>query len=449
MLDRYKCLDQLSEGLAQGKTLREALEAVKLFRFLILGTEWASGNGGLSTFNRKLCIALAALGHEIVLYLSSTPGGSRADEIADDTEAAKFGVRLVRTQGKWRDVVPPAIKNLQPEFIVGHDRHSGGDAQRLQNDYFPNARNILFIHTDPAIEMFKGDDPKVQGQKKTERDLIQRALIKNADVVAGVGPRLYRRCAGIVAGYDEAEQPVLVEFIPGFEARHEKPCAEEQDGRKIVHRALLIGRAEDARLKGLDIFQAAVRKLKAENLPTMTTVFGAPVEEISRLYNDEDFGASGDVLGYSSDPNLVVEQFRSSHFAVLPSREEGFGLVALETLEANRPVVATARSGFAEWLLWEVDQRAPDLHQAAQSCVFAIPDRNKGDDEDDVLDAWADALAARLRPLILNYPACVEKVRQLREVLRPLNWAFRASEFVGRLPAASRAANLTFPRRGN
>ncbi|MGM9514610.1 glycosyltransferase [Roseateles sp. DB2] len=449
MLDRYKCLDRLSEGLAQGKTLREALETVKLFRFLILGTEWASGNGGLSTFNRKLCIALAELGHEVVLYLSSTPGSSRADEIADDAEAAKFGVKLVRTQGKWRDVVPPAIKNLKPEFIVGHDRHSGGDAQRLQNDYFPNARNVLFIHTDPAIEMFKGDDPIEQSRKKHEREGIQRALIKNADVVAAVGPRLHTHCAEIVRGFLSPNQWVLIEFIPGFVAREEEPCPELQDGRKVTHKALLIGRAEDAYLKGLDIFQAAVEKLKDENLPTTGTVFGAPIDQISRLYNDEDFGSTGDVLGYSSDPELIGEQFRSSHFALLPSREEGFGLVALETLEANRPVVATERSGFAEWLVREIEERAPHLRQVAQSCVFAAPKKMKGADEEDLLAGWADALAAKLRPLILNYPACVENVRQLREVLQPLNWTFRASEFVNSLPAASKAANLTVPRRGN
>lgn len=258
MVNRYKCLDQLSENLAQGRTLREALEAVKLFRFLILGTEWASGNGGLSTFNRKLCIALAELGHEVILYLSSAPESSHADENADAADAAKCGVVLVRTPGKWRDVVPPEIMNLKPEFVVGHDRHSGGDAQMLQHVFFPNARSILFIHTDPAIEMFKGDDPKVQGRKKEEREGIQRGLMKNADVVVGVGPRLYTHCAKIVDGFEELTQPVLVEFIPGFDAREERPLLEERNGKKIKHRALLIGRAEDAFLKGLDIFQAAI-----------------------------------------------------------------------------------------------------------------------------------------------------------------------------------------------
>jgi len=449
MLDRYKCLDRLSENLEQGKTLREALEAVKLIRFLILGTEWASGNGGLSTFNRKLCIALADLGHEVILYLSSTTGSSRADENADRADAARCGVVLVRSSGRGWIQVPPGIKSLQPDFVVGHDRHSGGDAQWLQQNFFPNARSILFIHTDPAIEMFKGEDPVIQGKKKHEREGIQRALIKKADVVAGVGPRLYSHCAQIIDGFPEAEQPVLQEFIPGFDARDEKPCPEERDGRKVVHRALLIGRAEDAYLKGLDIFQAAVKKLRAEKLHTTTTVVGAPVEEISRLYNDEDFGATGDVLGYSSDDVLVAEQFRSCHFALLPSREEGFGLVALETLEANRPVVATERSGFAEWLVREVEARAPDLRHVAESCVFEVPDRRKGDDQEALLNSLADSLAARLRPLILNYPACVEDVQKLREVLRPLNWTYRASEFVNRLPTESRASRVFTYRQGH
>lgn len=445
MLSRYKCLDQLSENLAQGKTLREALEAVKLFRFLILGTEWASGHGGLSTFNRKLCIALAELGHEVFLFLSSTPESSHADENAD---AAKYGVVLVRTPGKWRDVVPTEIKNLRPDFVVGHDRHSGEEAQLLQSNLFPNARSILFIHTDPAIEMFKGDDPKVQGRKKEEREGIQRGLMKNADVVVGVGPRLYTHCAKIVDGFDKATQPVLVEFIPGFDAREERPLLEERNGKKIKHRALLIGRAEDAFLKGLDIFQAAINKLKSENLHADTTVFGSPVEEISRLYNDEDFGATGDVLGYSFSPERIDEQFRSSHFAVMPSREEGFGLVALEALEANRPVIATNRSGFAEWLIREIEERAPHLRHAADNCVFTVPDRKNGGSKKALLSACADSLAAKLRPLILNYPACVDNIQQLREVLHPLNWSYRASEFVDHLSIVDRAPRITSTCQG-
>jgi glycosyltransferase involved in cell wall biosynthesis len=130
----------------------------------------------------------------------------------------------------------------------------------------------------------------------------------------------------------------------------------------------------------------------------------------------------------------------------MPSREEGFGLVALETLEANRPIVASERSGFATWLLREIDSRAPHLRQAAADCVFAIPDRRREDDDHAMLSGLADSLARSLRRLLIDYPGCLENVRMLREVLMPLDWSCRASEFVASLPAPSRAAALTTMR---
>lgn len=438
----YRCLNDLIASMKKGETLRQALAKVHPLSFLVLGTEWASGRGGLSTFNRKLCIALAELGHEVVLYLSSNAADSGTGKSEEETEAAALGVGLVRTLGKWRDDVPSTINRLQPDFIVGHDRFSGEDAQKLQKQFFPSAQNILFIHTDPAIEMFKGADSTERGRKKEEREAIQRRLMKGADVVAGVGPRLHGHCDDVVAGFKPNERPALVEFIPGFDARDEPPRAETLP-RTLSPKVMLIGRAEDAHLKGLDVFRMAIDKLKTERLAARPNVVGALVEEISRLYNDEGFGNDGDVFGYSSDPDRIEEHYRSCYFVVMPSREEGFGLVALEALEANRPVVASDRSGFAQWLLSEFESRAPHLRRAAADCVFTIPDRNYENDDQSALSALAESLAVNLRRLLIDYPGCVENVRMLREVLQPFDWTYRASQFVAKLPRPHRAAGLT------
>lgn len=437
MQTAYRCIDDLIRQLRQGATLQEALNQVRLFKFLILGTEWASGNGGLSTFNRKLCISLAKLGHEVVLYLSSESAVPGANNSSEDSEAASLGVTLLRANGAWRDDVPVKVKALQPDFVIGHDRHSGDAAQKLQRDYFQSAKNILFIHTDPAIEMFKGDNPIKRGEVKERKESIQRMLMKGADIVAAVGPRLHRHCVDVVHGFKANLRPALVEFVPGFDAREESPRADTIH-KLIPPKALLIGRAEDAKLKGLDIFRIAVEKLELERLLARPNVVGAPIEEISRLYLEDDFGRNGDALGYSSDPERIEEHFRSSYFAVMPSREEGFGLVALEALEANRPIVVSARSGFAEWLIREIEQRAPELAPAARNCIFLIPPRQPDDDECSLLSKLADSLAVPMRRLLLDYPSSVEEVRQIREALMPLDWMFRSAEFVAQLPSAGR-----------
>ena len=50
-------------------------------RILALGTEWHSGHGGLSTFNRQLCRALAAAGVEVIcVVLRASPEDKRDAE---------------------------------------------------------------------------------------------------------------------------------------------------------------------------------------------------------------------------------------------------------------------------------------------------------------------------------------------------------------------------------
>ena len=57
------------------------------FSFLVFATEWRSGHGGLSTFNRHLCTALARAGCKVTCII--------ADGTNEDIEDARnHGVEL-------------------------------------------------------------------------------------------------------------------------------------------------------------------------------------------------------------------------------------------------------------------------------------------------------------------------------------------------------------------
>ena len=116
---------------------------------LAIGTEWSSGHGGLSTFNRQLCIALAQAGVNVTcLVLEATETEKR--------EAAAQGVMVVEAEraagldDQQRLMRKPrGIADLQPDFIIGHGRITGPAAEALATDHYPSARRLHFVHMAP------------------------------------------------------------------------------------------------------------------------------------------------------------------------------------------------------------------------------------------------------------------------------------------------------------
>ena len=167
---------------------------VDVWRILAVGTEWHSGHGGLSTFNRQLCGALAGAGVEVVcLVLDATH--------KDQGDAETLGVKLVEatpTPGQPRQYAlsrkPRLPGGFAPDVIIGHGRVTGPAARILVDDHFPEAKRLHFVHVAPdEIEWFKLDRDDDAGARAEERTQIELDLGRTADRVIAVGPRLYDR----------------------------------------------------------------------------------------------------------------------------------------------------------------------------------------------------------------------------------------------------------------
>src|SRR5262245_51551371 len=94
-------------------------------RILAIDTHWSSTRGGISTFNRELCLALARAGADVCcLILEADP-----DEVA---AARDGGVRLIGAglRPGWNEgellLLPPRLpEGWQPQLIIGHGRPTG------------------------------------------------------------------------------------------------------------------------------------------------------------------------------------------------------------------------------------------------------------------------------------------------------------------------------------
>lgn len=118
----------------------------EVLSIVALATEWFSGQGGLSTFNRDLCCALSRAGHRVCCIVPEVR--------EEEAKAARAeGVRLASPDKAvgdenerlfWRPKLP-----WTPDVIIGHGRVTGVQAAKHVEDHYPSAKLVQFVHVAP------------------------------------------------------------------------------------------------------------------------------------------------------------------------------------------------------------------------------------------------------------------------------------------------------------
>ncbi|MET9853089.1 caspase family protein [Streptomyces sp. NPDC006450] len=334
---------------------------------LVVATEWFSAHGGLSSFNRHLCAALAAAGAQVFCTVLKMSGAEELD--ARDKHvtllchpgapgAPEYG-RLSR-----RPLIP-----LAPHLIIGHGRITGPVAAHLQEDYFPKARRLHIIHMAPdEIEWHKLDDTTDRAQRAEERTQIEHELAATAHRAFAVGPRLHGRFANALW---DAEAPPLQQLNPGFDLRTGALPAPRTPPPGLPLTVLLAGRTDEAKLKGVDLAARALGlvhdlRTKASTDPVELLVRGAPTGEGGDQREDiVDWSRvpalNVTVRGFSPNPGPLDRDMGCASLVIMPSRSEGFGMIGAEAVIRGVPLLASGNSGLAQLLRDELRGDAEDL----------------------------------------------------------------------------------------
>lgn len=208
------------------------------------------------------------------------------------------------------------------------------------------------------------------------------------DGFAALERRMARRCDRIVAiSRFEAAQahavgiaPRRVKLVMSGVPEAPGPAAAWPDARRKV---LFVGRLDEQ--KGVDVLFSAIKNLGDS---VAVRVAGVAVA-------DEPGGASPpanvEMLGWL-DAAGVAAQVRAADLVVIPSRWEGFGLVALEAMRAGKAVVASRVGGLQELVTDGVTGRLVASGDAA-----SLADALTADDA-----ATLAAMGARGRELYLE-----------------------------------------------
>ncbi|MFM9588775.1 glycosyltransferase family 4 protein [Streptomyces scabiei] len=390
-------------------------------RILVLCDASGPGLGGVPVFNEQISVALAARGHDVTLLtVDQVRGGHEGVNLCtvqpcpENIEGRHWLEQQVTTQHPT-DFGLPDPRQQSFDLIIGHSRFSGPAAVAIRDTWYTEAKVTHFLHTSPErLPGFKYPDNPAKAATKAARDSsIERVIMNRADVIVGVGPLLTDDARNLAS--TNPQVPTSHELVPGTRIEPLVQRAQQQDGPLQL---LALGRADDA-LKGFEDAAKAVQRLREQGVEIHLTVRGVPDSEVPDL--QERFtrlsGGNATVLPFSRDPDAIRNDIRQADAVIMPSKHEGFGLVATEALGHGVPVLVNEDSGAARFLE-DASRVAPQL---GSPCVVAEPANPAHR-----VKAWT----AAIRRLHDELPQRTEQATQLREVLKSYSWEHAATSLV-------------------
>ena len=334
------CTPSSSSATAQAGKERLVLKVT------LLGNEWGSSKGGLSTINRTLAIHLAKDPHvEVTILVPEFECGE------EHKRAAKSHNISIREAGRlpafsdpldWLSFPPD---DLDIQVVIGHGAKLGRQANIIRKCHC--CKWVQVVHTEPEeLAMHKNyltAIAKGEWKNRAEVDLCQIA-----DLVVAVGPKLKE----LFSSKLRSSHRDIFQLIPGSFAEFSdvKHAAQESKHFKV----LAFGRVdvEDFSLKGYDIAAQSIVELKDSSYSLVFV--GAPdgrQDEVAKMLLQTGISKNQLIVrSFVKDKERLRELFCVVDLAIMPSRTEGFGLTVLEAMSAGLPILVSGNSEFGKAL---------------------------------------------------------------------------------------------------
>ncbi|MFD0143894.1 MULTISPECIES: glycosyltransferase [unclassified Streptomyces] len=379
------------------------------YNILVVSDNSGRGYGGVEVFNQQMAEALSRR-HNVTLFTANPEmpehEGIQREVTTQPPEGVKGRDWIKQVAGQdpmAHGLEDPASRPY--DMIIGHSRFSGPAAAELRENWYQDARMVHFLHTSPErLPFFKGISHEEAIEKGAQDSAIERETMARADVVAGVGPLLSEASRQLSA--EGAHLPHSHEVIPG--TRIYDPVQHDPAPERL--NLLLMGRAGDP-LKGVQDAARAVALLNASGVSVHLTVRGLRDEEMAAAIEELTDLSGGNVTikGRTSNVEELNDDIRGSHAVIMPSKHEGYGMVAAEGLAHGVPVLVNEESGAA--MFFQDTDRVPA--EIGQRCV--VPEPTDGEPRS---KAWFHAINQFHQEL----PQRQADALYLREVLQQYSW---------------------------
>jgi D-inositol-3-phosphate glycosyltransferase len=311
--------------------------------------------GGMNVYVRELAAALARAGVRCDVYTRAYDERMRA---VVEVEPG-FAVHHVPA-GPVAPVPKEALHGLVPEFTeaVLQRMAAGYPADAIHANYWLSGITghtikhqldlplVCTFHTLDRVkaEVDLADDSEHRSEAEAQVIGCSDSVLASCDAEVAQLVRLYdadpTRVEIVAPGVDHAF------FSPGERRQARRGVGLPEDGRML----LFVGRIQP--LKGLDVAIGALADLVERVPDAFLVVVGGPsgpagLEEVFRMHRlVEDLGLTDRVRWVEPQPHELLScYYRAADVAIVPSRSESFGLVALEAAACGTPVVASAVGG--------------------------------------------------------------------------------------------------------
>ncbi|MEU4170843.1 glycosyltransferase family 4 protein [Streptomyces sp. NPDC026665] len=389
-------------------------------RILVVSNESGMGLGGVPVFNKLITEGLAENeAHKVdLLYVTD------ADNVQPHGRATVHTVPPVAGEDKMKTILNaaqrdpeefglPAKGTGQYDIVIGHSRFSGPAASAMQSAWYPDAVHMNFLHTSPEkLEQAKITNPddaemvRIRTEAGAAKVKIEKDIFRTARVGVGVGGALAEDVQRIQAMNPGAKS--WHDLMPGGETvkTFSPPSPTEQ------FNVLLMGRMDDPMKGGSDAL-AAVKHLNDNGKKVHLTIRGANPEKLQETQAKADLQAGGagrvTVKPFTKEKQDLVDDMHANHVVIMPSKTEGFGLVATEAAAHCIPILVNRDSGAAKFLQ---DPARGAAHLGKDSVVMTPEDASQRH------IAWADAI----QNVSENWSDRKVGAYELHKVLKDYTW---------------------------
>ncbi|MGL4313397.1 MAG: glycosyltransferase, partial [Sphingomonas sp.] len=221
-----------------------------------------------------------------------------------------------------------ALAAARPDIVHAHSL-GAGVVTRLLRGWGQRRPRVLHCPHGWAFDM------ESSPLQRATAIALERLLALRADRIAVISHHEHMRARDIGIAEDK-----IVEIANGIALEAPIVTPAQWDDPRL--KLLFVGRLD--RQKGVDVLMQAVRPLIDR---VSVRVAGAPV--VTRQADSLAVPANVEMLGWIDRPGVMAQMYACDAL-VVPSRWEGFGLVALEAMRIGKPVIASAVGGLRDIL---------------------------------------------------------------------------------------------------
>ncbi|MCV0424432.1 MAG: glycosyltransferase [Roseibium sp.] len=297
--------------------------------------------GGIFRHVRDLATTQAEAGHDVGLICDSSTGSAFDNRLVDELESklalgvARFPMQrqltiqdLTATYALYRH-----IRDLKPDILHGHGAKGGAYARLIGSALRLGGHKVARVYC-PHGGSLHYDPNRFEGRVY---HTIERLLGRITDGLIFVSD--YESAAyESKVGHPKALTRIVYN---GLMPEEFKPVTIQDDAADFLY----IGMLRD--LKGPDLFIEAIYNIRLKNgvAPTAHIVGEGPDEDRYRKMVQK-LGMESAITFHGALP--AREAFKLARNVVVPSRAEAMPYIILETVAAQKPLIATRVGGIPE-----------------------------------------------------------------------------------------------------